>query len=91
MKQKESEETPVKLYEDVFSIEYILSNKQAARDKIISSNMSSINAYLNLLKTDVNKLLDSSADRESMLETFTDQLKYSYKNATTTITTLTSQ
>jgi hypothetical protein len=26
-----------------------------------------------------------------MLETFTDQLKYSYKNATTTITTLTSQ
>jgi hypothetical protein len=34
--------------------------------------------YLNVLKTDVNKLLDSATDREAMLESFLDQLKYRY-------------
>ncbi len=38
--------------------------------------MIAMQEYMNVLQTDVNKLLDSSADRAGMLESFIDQLKY---------------
>ncbi len=47
--------------------------------------------YLNVLRTDVPKLLDSAQDRESMLESFLDQLKYRYTSTDQYLTTLGSQ
>lgn len=47
--------------------------------------------YLNVLKTDVNKLLDSANDREAMLESFLDQLKYRYTSTTSYLTILSGQ
>lgn len=47
--------------------------------------------YLNVLKTDVNKLLDSANDREAMLESFLDQLKYRYTSTNTYLSTLSAQ
>lgn len=47
--------------------------------------------YLNVLRTDVPKLLDSAQDRESMLESFLDQLKYRYTTTDQYLTTLGSQ
>ena len=49
-------------------ISYILANKDVARNKIVTSNMVAISEYLNVVKTDVNKLLDQAPDRQAMLE-----------------------
>jgi hypothetical protein len=38
-----------------------------------------LNEYLNILKTDIKGLLDSSNDRSSTLNAFIDQLEYRYK------------
>lgn len=53
--------------------------------------MIAANEYLNILKTDVNKLLDSSSDREAMLESFLDQLKYRYTSTNTYLSLLSDQ
>lgn len=47
--------------------------------------------YLNVLKTDINKLLDSANDREAMLESFLDQLKYRYTSTASYLTVLSGQ
>ncbi|HBA44675.1 TPA: hypothetical protein DEG21_05455 [Patescibacteria group bacterium] len=67
------------LFTEVMPISYILANKNVARDKIIISNMMNLNEYLNILKTDINSILDSSSDREAMLTSFIDQLEFRYK------------
>jgi len=73
--------TPATLYQDVMTINYILANKQIAKDKIVSTNMMAINEYLNLLKSDVKEVLASSSDRADTLDFFIDQLKYRHNNA----------
>jgi predicted nucleic acid-binding Zn-ribbon protein len=73
--------TPATLYQDVMTINYILANKQVAKDKIISTNMRAINEYLNIVKTDVKELLASSSDRADTLDFFIDQLKYRHNTA----------
>lgn len=88
---KESKEVPVNLFTDVMSISYILSNKAVARDKIITSNMINLNEYLNILKTDVNKLLAWATDREMMLTSFLDQLQLRYKNSNEELNVLKQQ
>ncbi len=79
-KKIESSSIPVSIYQEVMPISYILANKELARNKIITNNMISLSEYINIIKTDINSLLDSSSDRESMLESFLDQLKYRYTN-----------
>lgn len=79
LKTKEKLETPVRLYEEVMPIAAALSDRSAGQKRVIASNMVAASEYLNILKTDVNKLLDQSSDRSAMLESFTDQLKYRYK------------
>lgn len=88
---KESKDVPVNLFTDVMPISYILANKNTARDKIIISNMINLSEYLNILRTDVNKLLDGATDRESMLESFLDQLNLRLSNANSEIKTLQGQ
>lgn len=80
-KFKQSQEIPVNLFTEVMPISYILANKNIARDKIIISNMMNLNEYLNILKTDINSILDNSSDREAMLQSFIDQLEFRYKLA----------
>ncbi len=53
--------------------------------------MVSASEYLNVLKTDVNKLLDSATDRDAMLESFLDQLKYRYTSTNSYLSILSSQ
>ncbi|MDD2486819.1 MAG: hypothetical protein PHS92_00405 [Candidatus Gracilibacteria bacterium] len=88
---KEAKEVPVNIFTDVMPISFILANKKTARDKIIISNMINLSEYLNILRTDVNKLLDQSTDRESMLQSFQDQLELRYTNTSSEIRTLQQQ
>lgn len=76
--EKEKQDTPVNLYAEVMPVGEMLADAGTGRKKLISSNMVAASEYLNVLKTDVNKLLDSANDREAMLESFLDQLKYRY-------------
>lgn len=90
-KQKDATETPVNLTKEVLPISYILSNKNISRDKIITSNMVGLNEYLNVVKTNINSLLDQSSDREAMLESYLDQLKSRYRNTTEHLVILSEQ
>jgi hypothetical protein len=91
LKTKEKIDAPVRLYEDVMPIAAVLADKGTGRKKAISSHMVAAGEYLNILKTDVNKLLDQSSDRAAMLESFTDQLKYRYKATNGYLSSLASQ
>ncbi|MFB0964995.1 MAG: hypothetical protein QMC36_04870 [Patescibacteria group bacterium] len=91
LSKKSEQDAPVRLYEDVMPIAAALSDKGEGRKKVISSNMVAASEYLNILKTDVNKLLDQSSDRQATLESFTDQLKYRYKSTNSYLGTLSAQ
>jgi hypothetical protein len=81
----------VTLTTEVLPISYILANKSTSRNLIITSNMIWLNEYLNTLKTNVNWLLDQSADREAMLESYLDQLRSRYKSTSEQLTVLKEQ
>lgn len=89
--EKSAKSIPVTLTKEVLPISYIISNKTASRDKVITSNMQNLFEYLNLLKTDLNSLLDQSSDREAMLETFRDELQARYKSTTDNLIILNQQ
>lgn len=91
MKEKEKQDTPVHLYEEAIPVGEMLADTGVGRKKLISSNMVAASEYLNVLKTDVNKLLDSATDRESMLESFLDQLKYRYTSTNSYLSILSAQ
>ncbi len=91
LKTKETQNTPVNLYSEVMPVGEMLADTSVGRKKLISSNMVAASEYLNVLKTDVNKLLDSANDREAMLESFLDQLKYRYTSTNTYLSTLSAQ
>lgn len=90
-KLKSAQDTPVSLTTEVLPISYILANKTVSRNKIITSNMVSINEYLNVVRTDVNKLLDQSSDRWAMLESYLDQLRLRYNTTLEQISVLNQQ
>ncbi|MDD2516204.1 MAG: hypothetical protein PHF46_01150 [Candidatus Gracilibacteria bacterium] len=88
---KDTQDIPVNLTQEVLSISSIIGDKGVGRKQFISSNMVAINEYLNVLKTDINSLLDSSIDREAMLSSFIDQLEYRYTNTDERIQVLKAQ
>lgn len=88
---KDTQDIPVNLTQEVLSISSIIWDKWVWRKQFISSNMVAINEYLNVLKTDINSLLDSSIDREAMLSSFIDQLEYRYTNTDERIQVLKAQ
>ncbi|MFA6090963.1 MAG: hypothetical protein WC774_04270 [Candidatus Gracilibacteria bacterium] len=89
--EKEKQNTPINLYTEVMPVGEMLADTGVGRKKLISSNMVAANEYLNVLRTDVNKLLDSSTDREAMLESFLDQLKYRYTSTNSYLSILSAQ
>ena len=89
--EKERQDAPVNLYSEVMPIGEVLADTGVGRQKLISSNMVAASEYLNVLKTDVNKLLDSANDREAMLESFLDQLKYRYTSTQSYLGILSAQ
>jgi len=91
LKDKQKQDTPVNLYGDVMPIGEVLADTSVGQKKLISSNMVAAAGYLNILKTDVNKLLDSATDREAMLESFLDQLKFRYISTNTYLSILSAQ
>ena len=91
LSDKLKKDTPVRLYEEVIPIASVLADKTTGSKKIIASNMIAAQEYMNILRTDVNKLLDGTSDRQAMLESFIDQLKYRGKATSAYIDALTSE
>jgi hypothetical protein len=87
----ERDATPVRLFEEVIPLSSILADKTTGRDKIIASHMIAAQEYMNVLQTDVNKTLDQSRDRQAMLESIIDGLKFRGKKTNEYLTNLASQ
>lgn len=83
--------TPVRLYEDVIPLSSVLADKTTGRDKIIASHMIAAQEYMNVLQMDVNKALDQSSDRQAMLESIIDGLKYRGKKTNEYLQSLSAQ
>ncbi len=83
--------TPIRLYADVIPLSSVLADKTVGRDKIIASHMIAAQEYMNVLQMDVNKTLDQSNDRQAMLESIIDGLKYRGKKTNEYLTSLAAQ
>lgn len=66
-------------YVSSISLEEIMSDPKDAKKDIINRNMVLIKEYLNILKTNIPKLLDSDSNRKKTIEMFTSELKSKYK------------
>lgn len=81
----------MRLYEEVIPLSSILADKTTGRDKIIASHMIAAQEYINVLQMDVNKTLDQSSDRQAMLESIIDGLKYRGNKTNEYLSSLSSQ
>lgn len=68
-------------YEQIASIWETPEEKREIRKKLIAQNMLIIWEYLNLSRTDIKSLLDSSSNRKQTLEGFISQLEIRQKNS----------
>ena len=75
---KQRLETPATIYREVFSISEIISDPHTANIELIWNNMTIVEEYRNVLKTDVKQLLDSSYDKPRILNAFIEQLEFRY-------------
>ena len=78
-------------YKDVSFIGASSIEKKSIRKDLISSNMIILSEYLNLSRSDIKSLLDSSSNREKTLEWFISQLEFRYKNSALSIQSLETQ
>ena len=68
-------------YREIASVWTNKEEKKAIRSDMIAQNMLIIREYLNLSRTDIKSILDSSSDRRATLEGFISQLELRYKNS----------
>jgi aconitase B len=78
-------------YKEIASIGETPEEKKAIRSEMIVQNMLIMQEYLNLSRTDIKTLLNSSTDRKSTLEWFISQLEMRYKNSALSLQSLEKQ
>jgi hypothetical protein len=78
-------------YKEITSIGETPEEKKAIRSEMIAQNMLIMQEYLNLSRTDIKTLLDSSTDRKSTLEWFISQLEMRYINSALSLQSLEKQ
>jgi len=78
-------------YKEVSFLWASSEEKKSIRKDLISSNMVILSEYLNLSRSDIKSLLDSSTNRASTLEWFISQLEFRYKNSALSIQSLENQ
>jgi hypothetical protein len=84
-------ELPARSYETVIEVSDILGKEDIINDEILRVNMLFLQDYLNLMKTDLNGLLQNGSDRKTALETLITQLELRYKNAAKNLQTTITQ
>lgn len=78
-------------YREISSVWKTQEEKQEIRDELIKKNMILIREYLNLAKTDVKGVLETSNNKKATLENLINQLSLRYKNATVSSQSLEKQ
>ncbi len=68
-------------YKEIASVGATAGERRILRGDMIAQNMLIIQEYLNLSKTDVKSMLDTSSNRRATLEGFISQLELRYKNS----------
>lgn len=75
---KQFKETPVNIYKDIFSISDVVNNNNTLNNELIGQNMTIIQEYRNVLKTNIKQLINSSNDKPRLLNAFIEQLEFRY-------------
>lgn len=70
---------PATIYKEIFSISELIEDENSSNE-IIWNNMNIIKEYLNILKTDIKWLIDSSYDKSALLNAYIEQLEFRYQN-----------
>jgi hypothetical protein len=86
-----SQNRSASFYKQITSVGETPEEKKAIRSEMIAQNMLIMQEYLNLSRTDIKALLDSSSDRKSTLEGFISQLEMRYKNSALSLQSLETQ
>lgn len=71
------------IYNEVFSVEEILSGSKEVKEEIIWKNINYLREYLNFVRTDFNTLLKNSSDKKRTVENIINQLEIRYTRAVT--------
>lgn len=88
---KERQSLPANIYEGTLDVGTSIGDGNGINKEIIRKNMSFVKDYLNILKTNVLDLLDTSSDRKATLENFIAQLELRYKDASLNLKELSTQ
>ncbi len=91
IRYKQQKEIPITIYKEVMSIWEIISDKKIADDSIISKNMQQVKDYLNVMKTDIKRLINNSSDKSVTLKAFISEAEYRYETAVISMRNLDTQ
>lgn len=69
------------IFNEIISIDGILSIRNNRKDELIKKNTTNIKEYLNILKTDTKALLKNSSNIRRTLDSFIKSLELKYKNS----------
>lgn len=78
-------------YKEIANLGTTTEEKKKIRSSLIAQNMLIMREYLNLSKTDIKSLLNSSSNREATLTGFISQLEMRYKNSALSLSSLEKQ
>ncbi len=78
---KERQTLPADIYQGTIDVWGTIGDGNSVNQELIRKNMMLVKDYLNILKTNVVDLLDTSNDRKSTLESFVAQLELKYKDS----------
>lgn len=90
-KEKQIQIGGVNLASNTISIAEVLSSPNAWQQKLIGNNMFAVSSYVNILSTDIPKLLDNSVDRSATLSEHISLLKSYYNKTIERLTVINEQ
>ena len=90
-KEKQIQIGGVNLASNTISIAEVLSSPHAWQQKLIGNNMFAVSSYVNILSTDIPKLLDNAVDRSIALGDHISLLKSYYNKTLERLTVINEQ
>lgn len=79
------------IYQEIYSIDDILNNKEEIKDELIAKNILYIKEYFNFVKTDFNTLLINTNDKKTTLNNIINQLEIRFTNSIKALSLLSKQ
>lgn len=91
LKFNKNKEISSTIYKEIFSISDLIKTTKYNENKLLAKNYVLIQEYRNLLKTDFKDYIDSSLNKQEVLDAILWQLEYRYIDANSNIQNLNKQ